>query len=265
MPHLHRDLADRNVRILALGLNFSDWLLRFFLRVARQSRLTSNEQGWTYLAEGVREILPDSLVMFFGPLAQRMEVINMEPRHFVKELAEHWSEKHPEAASPTQSAKTLSFPDEMPPGAIFVSYVREDEPAVTELVSRLQAQGCNVWLDRERLKSGMNFDHRIEDYVKRGCSLFVSVISHTTESQPEAYFHKERNWAAERAHSFSDLDRDRFYHPLIVDEIDPGAVRREPSAFGGVHRPKIPGGKVTPEFCQRLFDLQKALNEATTR
>ena len=32
MPHLSRDLADRNVSILALGLNYTDWMLRFFLK-----------------------------------------------------------------------------------------------------------------------------------------------------------------------------------------------------------------------------------------
>lgn len=258
MPNLSRDLMDRNVSILALGLNYSDWMLRFFMRVARQSRLTSSEQSLTYLAEGPTEVLPGNLVMFFGKVAKRFEVLDIEPRQFVRELAERWMQRHPveESTSPA----FLPIPDEMPAGAIFVSYVREDELAVRELVSRLQANGCLVWLDLKELKSGMDFDRRIEDYVKRRCALFVSVISHRTESQSEAYFHKERNWAAERALGFSDDDRDRFYHPVIIDDIDPGAVLKEPSRFGGVHRPKHIGGMVPEDFCKRLAEIQASRN-----
>ncbi len=206
MRNLSRDLSDQNVSLLALGLNFSDWLLRLFLRVAWQQRVEQKELSPTYVAEAVTHVSQDNLVMMWECRSNSVEVLEIEPREFVRELAERWKRRHPDHEQLAATAK-LIMPGEMPTGAIFISYVREDEAAVKNIVARLQAQGCDVWLDLERLKSGMNFDSRIEDYVKQKCALFVSVISLQTEAENEAYFHKERNWAVERADRFSDADR----------------------------------------------------------
>lgn len=257
MPNLSKDLEDRNVQILAIGVSFSDWLMRFFLRVIRKARLTEREQADTWLVDAPDNRPADNVVMFFGTVATRIKVFDMPPREFVRELARRWQERHPPAEDSTASPAIAPFPTEMTPGAIFVSYVREDEPAVRNLVSRLQSAGCDVWLDLERLQSGMSFDHRIEDYIKRRCSLFISVVSHQTEAQSECYAHLERNWAAERARRISDADRDLFYHPVVTDQIDPGSVRREPYAFSGVHRPVYISGQVDDDFCQRLRGLQQ--------
>jgi len=125
------------------------------------------------------------------------------------------------------------------------------------LKAGLEAHGCTVWYDRERLHSGMDFGCRIEDAVKKHCALFLSLISRHTESQAEAYFHRERNWAAERAQSYSDHDREDFYHPVVIDDLDLGTIVREPRLFSGCHRSQLPGGIVTPEFGQRLLALQR--------
>lgn len=87
------------------------------------------------------------------------------------------------APGPPAAAATpqLTIADEMPAGAIFVSYMREDEMAVRNMVGRLQASGCDVWLDLKQLKSGMNFDQRIKDYICSRSALFISVISRETE------------------------------------------------------------------------------------
>jgi hypothetical protein len=93
LPNLARDLADKDLRVLVLGLNFADWLVRFFLRVVRQSRLSTGMPRVDYLAEGPVHTLPDSLVMFFGDVARpggavkNIQVVPCEPREFVAELA----------------------------------------------------------------------------------------------------------------------------------------------------------------------------------
>jgi hypothetical protein len=65
MHNLASELKER--ALLILGLNFSDWLVRFFMRIAKQRRLSQREQERTeYLAEGRPELLPESMVLFFG-------------------------------------------------------------------------------------------------------------------------------------------------------------------------------------------------------
>lgn len=118
LTNLARDLADPNLRVLILGLNFSDWLVRFFLRVVRQSRLSTGMSRVDYLAEEPVDALPGSLVMFFGSVVKYIQVIPCDPREFVAELASRWTARHPEGFVPLPSA-SASPPIEMPRGAIF--------------------------------------------------------------------------------------------------------------------------------------------------
>ena len=133
----------------------------------------------------------------------------------------------------------------MPRGAIFISYAREDEAAAKRLKTGLESYGCTVWYDRERLQSGTNFHHSLEDEVKRNCALFLSVVSSATESQAEAYFHLERNWAAQRAERRPDHGRFEFYHLVIVDDLSRAEIRREPRLFSGCQCERLPGGNIT--------------------
>jgi len=257
MPNLSKDLQDKSVVILAIGVSYSDWLMRFFLRVIRQKPLTSPDLGITRLVESSDSLKPENVVMFFGRVARKVTVFDLPPKDFVRELAARWTRRHPPAEQSEKLVAISTVADEMNPGAVFISYMREDEAAVRQTVSRLQAAGCDVWLDLDRLKSGMNFNIRIEEYIRMKCSLFVSVISGCTEKHAESYAQRERNWASHRADGISDAERDKFYHPIIVDDgLDPGQIRNEPMTFNAVHRPRYIGGKVDDDFCQRIRNLQ---------
>lgn len=258
MPNLSKDLEEKSVVILALGVSYSDWLMRFFLRVLRQKPLTSPDLGITRLVESSAKLRPENIVMFLGGVTRKVSVFDMPPPDFVRELANRWELRHPPATQ-TEDVPVLSpFSDEMPPGAVFISYMREDVEAVRHLASRLQVAGVNVWLDLNSLKAGMSFNTRIEEYIESKCALFISVISQHTELHADAYAQRERNWAATRAEGIADAERDKFYHPIIIDdELDPGKIRNEPSIFKAVHRPKYLSGKVDDDFCQRISNLQR--------
>lgn len=255
LPNLFAALEpEKNVELLAIGVSYSDWLLRFFMRVMRQTRLTEDQSNNHLVPPAVVD--PQNLVLYCGGPVGSVRVLNLAPQEFVRELLSRWRSRHPElpvAAAPPQ----LTIADEMPAGAIFVSYMREDEVAVRKMVGRLQASGCDVWLDLRQLKSGMNFDQRIKDYICSHCSLFISVISRETEQNAEGYVHRERQWARERGEGIAEAERDRFYHPLLIDDLDPGRIRNEPRLFAAVHRPKFLNGAVDDDFCQRIRRLQQ--------
>jgi hypothetical protein len=142
----------------------------------------------------------------------------------------------------------------MPRAAIFVSYAREDESAAANIVRGLQGAGCAVWYDRERLQAGHQWHNSLKDEVTERCGLFLSVISRTTEASREAYYHLERNWAAERAKRMAEGEE--FYIPVVIDD-SPLPTTREPRDFQRIHATHLPGGAVTPAFAQRLLGLQR--------
>lgn len=234
LPNLAKDLADPKLCVLVLGVNFADWLVRFFLRVVRQSRLSTGMDRIDYLAEGPSQVLPDSMVLFFGDVGmpcgavKNIKVIPCEPREFVAELACRWTDRHP--GGPITPLAASEPPPEMPKGAVFLSYMREDEAAVKQLKAGLEAYGCTVWYDIQRLNSGMNFNFQIEDEVKKHCSLFVSVIS------------RRMRWLADSGRS-----------PFAVQFSCSNASRRSRSKLNLVSQmSRLINTRILDNFCEML-------------
>ncbi|MCX6879260.1 MAG: toll/interleukin-1 receptor domain-containing protein [Verrucomicrobia bacterium] len=254
MPHLARDLNEHS--LLVLGLNFSDWLVRFFLRVAKQDAL-SRIQTHNSLAEGPPCSVPESMVMFFGGVSRNIHIVRCDPVEFAIELARRWQARRPPLPVSHDSPPPLSAPSRLvPDGAIFISYAREDESAVRMLKYRLEAAGCIVWFDQDpdRNRSGEDYERNMEDAIKHNCTAFISVISRTTEhGREERSCFRERNWAEERSDSFPG--REGFYFPVVIDDANL-PPRREPTAFASRHIEPTPGGQATEAFCRRLFEIQ---------
>jgi hypothetical protein len=251
MERLGRDLKEHG--LLFLGLHFSDWLVRFFLRVSKQEPLSTPRVHRAYLADSPDDFSPQSLVLFFGAVSRDIHVMRQDPVAFCAELARRWKARHPDENR--RAAITLpAAPLEMPRGAIFISYAREDEVAAARLVRDLQAAGCAVWYDRERLQAGQDWHNSLEDEVKKRCGLFLSVISRTTEAARESYYHLERNWAASRAERIAHDEE--FYIPVVIDDT-PLAVVREPRGFHQVQATRLPGGAVSSAVAERLLNLQR--------
>jgi TIR domain-containing protein/SIR2-like protein len=249
MERLAQDLKEYG--LLMLGLNFSDWLLRFFLQITKQTRLSWPRSVGEYLVEGP-SALPESMVLFFGAIGRSMRVISMEPVSFAAELAHRWRQRRPDLIG--ARATVLPLPTDMPHGAIFLSYDRRDQNAVVRLKSALEQAGCVVWYDRERLKPGDYWLDKLEQEILERCSLFVSVISKNTETVQAAYFHRERALAAQRTQQFSPGEE--FYVPVIIDD-SPFELAREPRLTREVQITRAPGGNPPLGFAERLGEIQR--------
>jgi TIR domain-containing protein len=141
-------------------------------------------------------------------------------------------------------------PSEMPEGAIFISYAREDLAAVRALKNSLEAAGLSVWFDFDRIAAGDSFGNKIHDNISR-CSLFVPVLSRNTEARTEGFFRREWHWA---------LDRDKgiapdvpFVIPVAVEDTD--RFNTLPPRFRELHITVLPQGQVTQEFVNRLKQI----------
>jgi len=140
---------------------------------------------------------------------------------------------------------------EMPENAVFISYAREDLPAVQRLKAGLDAAGVTTWFDLERLEGGDDYDRKIRQNIGR-CSFFLPVVSATTQRRLEAYFRREWSYAVDRARNIAEGAV--FILPVCIDGTTE-AEAHVPDKFKAVHFLRLPAGDVTPEFTRRLQEL----------
>ena len=238
--------------ILLIGSSFTNWLARLFLRMAKRHRLSDPRD--------VGEVLADSHSVGDGRLMGFLQQVSVRTRvysgaeKFVDELHRRWTTRRgPGEVIPLGASAQRFLPPEreMPENAVFISYARDDLPAVQRLKAGLDAAGVTTWFDLERLESGDDYDRKIQHNISR-CAYFIPVVSATTERRIEGYFRREWSYAIDRARNMADGSV--FILPVCIDDTD-GARASVPDKFKSVHFTRLPGGEVTPEFARRMSEF----------
>jgi hypothetical protein len=103
----------------------------------------------------------------------------------------------------------------MPDNAVFISYAREDLPAVQQIKAGLEAAGITTWFDMDRLEVGDDYDRKIQRNIAR-CSYFIPVVSATTQRRLEGYFRREWSYAIDRVRNMADGAL--FILPVCIDD-----------------------------------------------
>jgi len=243
--------------LLLIGSNFSNWLARLFLRMAKRRRLSDPRE--------VGEVVADShspqdrrLMAFLQQVSVRTRVFSGAEK-FVAELHERWMARHRRhagalAGAGPQAQRFLPPSREMPDNAVFISYARDDLPAVQKLKAALDAAGITTWFDMERLEGGDDYDRKIRQNIAR-CAFFVPIVSATTQRRLEAYFRREWSYAVDRSRNMAEGAV--FILPVCIDATTE-ADAIVPEKFKAVHFMRLAGGEVTPEFVRRVQELTAA-------
>jgi hypothetical protein len=240
--------------LLVIGSDFSNWLARLFLRMTKRRRLSDPRDVGEILADGhsMRDV---RLVSFLQQVSVRTRLFS-GAEAFVAELHRRWTARRKSGSNPGLAAPVRFLPParEMPEHAVFISYAREDLPAVQTLKAALDAAGITTWFDMERLESGDDYDRKIRSNIAR-CSFFVPVVSAVTQRRTEAYFRREWSHAVDRMRGMADGSV--FVLPVCVDgTLEADAI--VPEKFKAVHFARLEGGAPTPEFVQRLQEFLNA-------
>ena len=242
--------------LLFIGSNFSNWLARLFLRMAKRQRLSDPRDVGEVLADG-HSSSDERLMSFLQQVSVRTRIYEGAER-FVEELHERWQARQkPAVAVPAAPVRFLAPAREMPDNAVFISYAREDLLAVREMKAGLEAAGITTWFDMDRLEAGDDYDRKIRQNIAR-CSYFIPVISATTQRRTEAYFRREWSYAIDRLRNMADGAL--FVLPVTIDSTDAGQAL-VPDRFRALHFNSLPGGVVPAEFAQRLQDFMTARNQ----
>jgi hypothetical protein len=241
--------------LLFIGSNFTNWLARLFLRMAKRQRLSDPRDVGEVLADS-HSGDDDRLVAFLQQVSVRTRIY-VGAERFVNELYDRWQARHKRATEPAPAnAPTRFLPParEMPDNAVFISYAREDLPAVQQIKAGLEAAGVKTWFDMDRLEAGDDYDRKIQRNIAR-CSYFIPVVSATTQHRLEGYFRREWSYAIDRVRNIADGAL--FILPVIID----GTEARDalvPDRFKAMHFSQLPGGRVPAEFAARLADFMRA-------
>jgi hypothetical protein len=241
--------------LLFIGSNFTNWLARLFLRMAKRQRLSDPRDVGEVLADD-HSSEDERLVSFLQQVSVRTRIYTGAER-FVHELHERLAARRKPAAGAGGAASAVRIlppAREMPDNAVFISYAREDLAAVQKLKAGLDAAGVTTWFDMERLESGDDYDRKIQRNIAR-CAYFIPVISIATERRHEAYFRREWSYALDRARNMADGAL--FVLPVTIDGTN-AAEALVPDRFKALHFTNLADGAVTPEFAARLKDVTRA-------
>jgi hypothetical protein len=239
--------------LLLIGSNFSNWLARLFLRMAKRKRLSDPRDVGEVLADD-HTVNDERLLAFLQQVSVRTRVYS-GAESFVAELHDRWMRRRgstPAAVGPGVPPQRFLPPTrEMPEHAVFISYAREDLPAVQRLKAGMDAAGLTTWFDLDRLEGGDDYDRKIRANIGR-CSYFVPVISAGTQRRLEGFFRREWSYAVDRSRSIAEGAV--FILPVCIDDTPEGAAL-VPEKFRALHITRLPGGEPTPDFLRRLQEL----------
>jgi hypothetical protein len=242
-----------NNHLLLIGSSFSNWLARLFLRMAKRRRLSDPRDVGEVLADDY-SVRDERLMAFLQQVSLRTRVYT-GAEEFVLELHRRWTARNggarAAAGSAAAPARFLPPAVEMPEHSVFISYAREDLPAVQQLKSALDQAGIRVWFDMDRLEGGDDYDRKIQRNIAR-CAYFVPVVSANTERRVEAYFRREWSYAIDRARNMADDAV--FILPVCIDDTAE-VTARVPDRFKAAHFTRLSDGEGAVVLVERLRKL----------
>jgi hypothetical protein len=240
--------------LLFIGSNFTNWLARLFLRMAKRQRLSDPRDVGEVLADD-HSGQDDRLVSFLQQVSVRTRIY-MGAERFVEELHARWQARRKPAAAALAPVPARFAPPsrDMPDNAVFLSYAREDLAAVQQIKAGLESAGIVTWFDIDRLEVGDDYDRKIQRNIAR-CSYFIPVVSASTQRRLEGFFRREWSYAMDRVRNMADGAL--FILPVSIDATN-AADALVPDKFKALHFSQLPGGQVPPEFARRLKDFMQA-------
>src|SRR5271165_2238803 len=185
--HLFDELRQKH--LLLLGVNFRDWLARFFLWLAKNREILPNRELKEYLAD-TRVSNDTPLVLFLDYFSDTTTVVRAEPEDFVAELHQRWSAEAPLVTPPAPQPTTSEPPAEMPQKAVFLSYSRGDQAAVETLYGNLTRESIPVWYDATELGAGDLWKVKVRQYIN-SCRAFIPVVSSNALRLDQSEFRAE--------------------------------------------------------------------------
>lgn len=243
-----------------MGTSYPDWLIRFLLCSARGESLFVTNSAPGYVADqnsvnnhGLRSFLNRHHAVLYE-LGDSIS--------FVEELFERWQERF--GGKPPEVPTEL--PDEslglnFPKNGVFISYASEDLEPATNLCNALSRYGVQVWLDKESLRGGDQWEYVIRRNIE-SCSIFLPLLSRNTQTLDRRFFRME--WSHAIRESEIRPNTFPFIQPIVVD--DSSLVSEyHPPKFHKLHCNRFINGIPDGDFLERSKSIVRSVSRQQRR
>lgn len=234
--------------LLLLGCNFPDWLGRFFVHALYANR--KDVDLW-YVSKNEDMGLRSFLERKGGKILSACSPIS-----FIAELYDRWLKTLSEVEDVSVAVHSPDFEQDslepMKPGAVFISYIREDRESAVKIRNQMETAGIDTWMDSSALQSGDRWEAIIEERIRKA-SFFVPLISASLNpdnwgGKRERFFLRE--WELARRSDSMRMPKDRYIRPICLDDTTCEASFVWP--FSKIHWAYAPGGKLDEAFIQSI-------------
>lgn len=207
--------ALRTHSILLIGSGYPDWLMRFFLRLAKGDRLlVASKPEFVVDARSRNDASLEHFLRHFRP---QTKVFPGGAIEFIDELSRRWEDAGGGAPPPPAAPAAKG---EHP---VFISYASEDRAQVQPLVNALRSAGVPVWFDESGegdagLQGGDDFAKVIGRAI-HDASFFAPVLSRSVLTPERRFFRVE--WSAALEQDKQAAPDQKFIVPLRLGDLSP--------------------------------------------
>jgi hypothetical protein len=255
-PNLSSALDDKP--LLIIGCSFPGWLVRFFIRASRRSRLLMARGKTDFVVDSTGRSEP-ALLAFLRNFKTRTEFFHhTDAVAFVDELHARWHQRLSQQTPQEQRPRLADLPA-MKPGAVFLSYASDDRAAAQAIRDALDEAGIDVWFDRDRLMAGDIFENKIRRHIERA-SLFIPVLSRSCVTPERRFFRLE--WDHAQRVALMAPETSHFILPVVIDDLPPDHDDI-PWRFRVVQWEQLKHGRPTADFVELVRLLFRAYESRT--
>jgi hypothetical protein len=193
---------------LFLGFGFKQWHLRMLLHVRYKSGGENRSFALEKFDKSADQISTERTKAFFQE-GHKIYFFEMDLPAFTAELRK-WTEKS--IYQPGRPGERAPVPDA---AKVFLCHASEDKGKAEALATKLKDAKIKIWLDRNDLEGGMDWDKAIERAINHEVDFFLVLQSNSLLHKEEAYVNKEIKLALERQKRFRSGMR--FIVPVLLD------------------------------------------------
>jgi hypothetical protein len=247
-----RRLLDtlRQSHLLLIGGGFSDWLVRFLVRLAKPERLwaSTTSQQTVFVAD--RCVTEDARLLAFlqHPLSDTEIFQTVHAERFVDELHRRWKLLHP-APGPAVGTDRPRADTGLRPRGVFLSYCHEDFATAQRIREALDSAGIDVWFDERDVHAGDEFERLIAGQIAKSL-FFIAVVSERSLTSEPRFFRFEWHEAEKRS-KYAAFDVP-YVLPVAIDETST-EDERLPHFLRKVQWTRAPAGDVPRDFIETLI------------